>query len=177
MTTRAAIGYLRTDISGARQQWDESRISSVAGKLGYDLRKTVAWGLRVEEPMKRLRVQLSRLGLSTIVTPNLDHFDGKIPGAIREVADVITVSPEMKYMRRPRTVSLADATFAVSPEVMALLASAAEIAEAGGRDGVDVEHVLLAMLRNPEITVGPLREIGIGPETYGKRLAQLTQPS
>lgn len=174
--TATAIGFLRTDISGTRQPADESRLRATAEKLGYDLRKVVALSPYIDQPLYRLRVTLSRLGSSTLITPSLHHFDGEIPSEISEVADVITVNPEVVHMRTPirPPLTLGGITFTITPELEALLSSAAEIAEAGGQAVVGVGHVLLALLRNPEMAVGPLRDIGIGPDVYGARLGTLS---
>lgn len=176
-----AIGFLRSDVSGAREQWDRSDIARLASALGYDLVKIVTLGPHTDRPMYRLQVQLSRLGASTLVTPSLDHFAGEIPAEIREMADVITVQPEETHRRLLKTaVQITGITFAVSPEVDALLGSAAEIAYAAGQTGICVDHILLALLRKPEAAAEPLRRIGIGADVYGERLARLAhvgQPS
>jgi ATP-dependent Clp protease ATP-binding subunit ClpA len=60
-----------------------------------------------------------------------------------------------------------------SPEAEALLASASQIARAGGRSAIGVDHILLALLRNPEIAAGSLQDTGISLDTYCDRLAAL----
>ncbi|WP_328411738.1 hypothetical protein [Nocardia sp. NBC_00403] len=38
-----AIGYLRSDISGTAQNWDEIRMRSLAKRYGYDLAKNIVF--------------------------------------------------------------------------------------------------------------------------------------
>lgn len=95
-----AIGYLRKDISGTRQPWDEEQIRSVAARLGYDLRKTVVFTADIEHPMHRLRIALARTGAEAVVVPSMAHFDGgKVPDELIAVVDVITVEPEQTFVR------------------------------------------------------------------------------
>lgn len=95
----SAVGYVRSDISGARRQWDEVQIRSLAVKLGYDLRRIAVFGPDTDRPMHRLRVLASRLRAEAILTPSLEHLGGSIPEAVLAVADVITVNPEETYAR------------------------------------------------------------------------------
>ncbi|MFE3793587.1 hypothetical protein KHQ06_11935 [Nocardia tengchongensis] len=95
----SAVGYLRSDISGARRQWDEVQIRVLASRLGYDLRRIAVFGPETDRPMHRLRVLASRLSAEAILTPSLEHLGGSVPAPVVEVADVITVSPEETYAR------------------------------------------------------------------------------
>ncbi|MEV6767320.1 hypothetical protein AB0N05_01675 [Nocardia sp. NPDC051030] len=101
MTTElSAIGWLRSDISGERQGWDEARIRGLAHRLGYDLRKTVVFGPRTDRPLHRLRVLVSRLDLDAVIVPSIEHFEGgEVPVELVEVADIITVQPRNTYAR------------------------------------------------------------------------------
>ncbi|WP_327140111.1 hypothetical protein [Nocardia sp. NBC_01327] len=99
MSAPSAIGYLRHDISKARQVWDEAQIRSVAARLGYDLRKTVVFGPHTDRPDLRLRTVVSRLGVDAVVTPSLAHLGGEVPDFLAKVCDVITVDPETTYAR------------------------------------------------------------------------------
>ncbi|WP_067534075.1 hypothetical protein [Nocardia crassostreae] len=103
MTTElSAIGWLRSDISGIRQETDEAEIRGLAGRLGYDLRKTVVFGPLTDQPLRRLRVLISRLDLDAVIVPSAAHFDGgAVPAELVAVADIITVSPEVTYVRSP----------------------------------------------------------------------------
>lgn len=96
-----AIGYIRSDISGTRQQWDESQIRSLAKRLGYDLRKTAAFSENTDRPIHRLRVMLDRLGVDTIITPSIAHLDNDVPPELTDVTEIITVDPQTTYARRP----------------------------------------------------------------------------
>ncbi|GAB4588887.1 hypothetical protein [Nocardia sp. IFM 10818] len=101
MTTEpSAIGWLRSDVSGIQQESDEAAIRGLAYRLGYDLRKTVVFGPLTDQPLRRLRVLISRLDLDAVIVPSARHFDGgAVPPELVAVADIITVSPEMTYVR------------------------------------------------------------------------------
>ncbi|MFD7847555.1 hypothetical protein ACFV4K_32070 [Nocardia sp. NPDC059764] len=90
----SAVGFLRSDVSGMNQPRDELRILAAARRTGYDLRKTIVFSSRTDEPMRRLRVAIDRLGVDAVIVPSTEHFDNRvIPGELLEVAAVITVSP------------------------------------------------------------------------------------
>ncbi|MGW4243114.1 hypothetical protein [Nocardia sp. NPDC004722] len=95
----AAIGFLRHDVSGAQQQWDEAQIQHLARRLGYDLCKTLIFGPETDRPMLRVRTTLSRLAADAVIVPSLAHLGGRIPDDLVEIADIITVSPENTYAR------------------------------------------------------------------------------
>ncbi|MCU1645584.1 MAG: hypothetical protein JWN03_5859 [Nocardia sp.] len=100
MPLPSAIGFLRSDVSGARRQWDEIQIRSAAARLGYDLRKIVVFSATTERPVYRLRLVVDRLGIDAIVTPSIAHFDaGEVPADLVAVVDIITLSPEHTYAR------------------------------------------------------------------------------
>ncbi|WP_225731907.1 MULTISPECIES: hypothetical protein [unclassified Nocardia] len=107
MSTRPmAIGYLRRDISGVSQTWDETRIRSLARRLGYELSKTVVFGRETEQPEQKLLEVVAKNGAEAVIIPDTTHFDGTIPEALVRACDVITVSPEYTYARwaiPPRT--------------------------------------------------------------------------
>lgn len=94
-----AVGFLRSDISESRRQWDEGRIKNLAFRLGYDLRKIVVFGPHTDRPIHRLRVLVSRLDVDAIITPNLEHLGGVAPDEIVQFADVITVETQETYAR------------------------------------------------------------------------------
>ncbi len=99
LTIPAAIGYVRSDISGLRQQWDEIQIRSVARRLGYTLAKTIVSGPYTENPVQRLIDTVQTREAEAVIVPSADHFDGEVPTELVAVADVITVSPEQTYAR------------------------------------------------------------------------------
>ncbi|MFJ4653921.1 hypothetical protein ACIP5Y_21870 [Nocardia sp. NPDC088792] len=172
---RTAVGYMRTDVSGASEKWDGANLHSAAINLDLDLRKIIAFDQHVERPIRRLRVQLSRLRACTLIVPSLDHLGGTIPSAIREQVDVITLSPEATYERLSVSpvVFLHDKTYAVSLQLDALLTSADEIATAAGSFSAGLDHLLLAMLRNPEFVALQLRRLGLTSAVFGERLETL----
>ncbi|RDI65831.1 hypothetical protein [Nocardia pseudobrasiliensis] len=92
MARTGAIGYLRRDVAGSRQHWEEIQIRSLAKRLGYDLRKTIAFGAHTDNPAHRLRAIVNSLGVAAVIVPSLAHFDGgEIPAPLRG-ATVITVA-------------------------------------------------------------------------------------
>lgn len=95
-----ALGYLRRDISGARQGWDEAQIRSVAAQFGFDLCKILAFGPETDRPVHRIGVAADRVGAGAVVVPSSAHFDGgEIPSALTAFVEVITVSPEQTFPR------------------------------------------------------------------------------
>ncbi|WP_067565845.1 hypothetical protein [Nocardia acidivorans] len=95
-----ALGYLRKDICGVQQEWDETRMRSVAGRLGYQLLKTVAFSEHTHQPIQRLINVARQLGIEAVIVPGAHHFDGReIPPELVQVVDVITVEPESTYAR------------------------------------------------------------------------------
>ncbi|MBF6129014.1 hypothetical protein [Nocardia brasiliensis] len=103
----AAIGYLRRDVSGARQQWDEVLIRSLAQRFGYDLAKTVVFGAETDDVLHRLTTVAQRLGVDAVIVPGAAHFEGGVPEQLVQICDVITVAPEYTYAR-PLQPPLAD---------------------------------------------------------------------
>ncbi|WP_328659892.1 hypothetical protein [Nocardia salmonicida] len=99
MTTYDAIGYVRKDISGCRQQWDETQLRTLAKRLGYNLRKTVAFSDRTDNPVDRLRITVGRLGVDAVIVPSAAHFGGTVPADLVAMVDVITVSPHETHAR------------------------------------------------------------------------------
>lgn len=100
MTTPHAIGYLRQEISGTRQERDQAQIRSLASRFGYDLVRILAFGPDIDRPIHRLRVAVSRTGAEAVFTPSAEHFEGgDVPADLVLVADVITVNDEHTYAR------------------------------------------------------------------------------
>lgn len=94
-----AIGYLRSDISRARQQWDEEQIRGLAKRFGYALAKTVVFGAHTDSPTQRVINVVRSIDAEAVIVPGLAHFDGEVPHALVAVADVITVDTEDTYAR------------------------------------------------------------------------------
>ncbi|WP_280358548.1 hypothetical protein [Nocardia otitidiscaviarum] len=97
-----AIGYLRTDISGVSQFWDESQIRKLAARLGYDFADMIVYDPKFgRPPLARLKAQVSRLDAEAVIVPGPEHFEGgQVPGSLVKQVDVITVTPEETYARR-----------------------------------------------------------------------------
>lgn len=96
------LGYLRTDVSGLAQLWDQSQIRKLATRLGYDFADMVIYDPRFgRPPLARLKAQASRLDAEAVIVPSLEHFEGaEVPGTLVVQLDVITVTPEETYARR-----------------------------------------------------------------------------
>ncbi|MFJ4654670.1 hypothetical protein ACIP5Y_25645 [Nocardia sp. NPDC088792] len=97
-----ALGYLRTDMSGTGQLWDESQVRKLAARLGYDFSGMILYDPRSgRPPLARLKAQATRLSAEAVVVPGPEHFEnGQIPGSLVRQLDVITVHPEETYARR-----------------------------------------------------------------------------
>lgn len=99
MTKSMALGYLRKDKSGVRQQWDEAQMLSLAWRFGYFLHKTVVFGPFVEDPIGELVCVVERVGAEAVFVPSAEHFDGCVPRSLVSVVDVVTVVPRYTYAR------------------------------------------------------------------------------
>ncbi|MCU1641607.1 MAG: hypothetical protein JWN03_1882 [Nocardia sp.] len=98
--TPTAVGYLRRDVSGIRQDWDETKIRSRAKRLGYDLAKIIVFGPGTDARMQRLIDAVRDADVDAVIVPSAAHFDGaEIPVPLVKVVDVITVDPEETYAR------------------------------------------------------------------------------
>lgn len=93
------LGYLRIDVSGVGQLWDETRIRRSAELCGYDLAEIVVYDPNSgRSPLARLKAQANRLDAEAIIVPSLEHFaGGVIPAAVAQRFDVITVTPEDRH--------------------------------------------------------------------------------
>ncbi|MFI7667781.1 hypothetical protein [Nocardia sp. NPDC049526] len=89
-----AIGYLRSDVSGIRQGWDETQIRSLAGRLGYNLTKTVAFSAKTDNPVAQLVALTRKMNADAVIAPGLIHFGGAIPRELDQITAVITVVSE-----------------------------------------------------------------------------------
>ncbi|GAB0108532.1 hypothetical protein JMUB6875_75530 [Nocardia sp. JMUB6875] len=94
-----ALGYLRRDISGRHQSWDEHRIRGLATRLGYALERIVVFTDTTEDRVAGLIAIAARCGAEAVLTPGLAHFDGARPDALIEVADLITIDPHQTFAR------------------------------------------------------------------------------
>ncbi|MFE4456056.1 hypothetical protein ACFROC_01745 [Nocardia tengchongensis] len=96
------LGYLRTDVSGLAQLWDETQVRRLAERFGYDLAGVVVYDPNSgRPPLARLRAQATRLDAEAVIVPSPEHFaGGEIPGTLVQRLDVITVSPEETHARR-----------------------------------------------------------------------------
>lgn len=100
MARPKAIGYLRRDVSRSRQSWDEAEIRSTAQRFGYNLTKTVVFSEHTDSPEARLQTVVSRLDVTAVFTPGVNHFVGAtVPRGLVAVANVITTSDQHTYPR------------------------------------------------------------------------------
>lgn len=98
---RKAIGYLRSDISGAQQVWDELQMRSAAKAHGCTLAKTYVFGAHTDHPDQRLVNAVKSTSAEVVFVPGIAHFDSAsaIPPALAPLVDVITVSPDYVYVK------------------------------------------------------------------------------
>lgn len=96
------LGYLRTDVSGVAQLWDQSQIRKLATRLGYDFADMVIYDPKFgRPPLARLKAQATRLDAEAVIVPSAEHFDsGQVPKTLVRQVDVITVNPEETYARQ-----------------------------------------------------------------------------
>ncbi|MEU3014964.1 hypothetical protein [Nocardia asteroides] len=94
-----ALGYLRSDLSGAAQNWDEIRIRSLAKRYGYDLAKTIVFTARTADPLTALITIIRRVGAEAVFVPQRRHLGAEIPLILVGTCDVITVDNENTYAR------------------------------------------------------------------------------
>ncbi|WP_433732519.1 hypothetical protein ACQP0C_09500 [Nocardia sp. CA-129566] len=92
-----AIGYLRTDVSGVSQAWDEIQIRSRAMRLGYELAKTVTFGAHTDSPLSRLLNVVRQMDVDAVITPNLEHLGGNVPAELVRMCEINTVTPPETY--------------------------------------------------------------------------------
>ncbi|MFI6865719.1 hypothetical protein [Nocardia sp. NPDC050406] len=94
-----ALGYLRSDVSGISQAWDENQIRSTAKRLGYDLAKIVV-ARGDQAPLAGLKRLLAQVDAEAVVVPGRQHFEGEqVPEDLVRAADVITVNPAHTHAR------------------------------------------------------------------------------
>ena len=96
-----AIGYVRSDISGVRQAWDETEVRSTAALRGFDFAKMIVIDGRTGKPLLAgLKATITRINAEAVFVPNTMHFEGDVvPRDLTQVVDVFTVSPENIYTR------------------------------------------------------------------------------
>ncbi|NNH70264.1 hypothetical protein HLB23_10380 [Nocardia uniformis] len=96
-----AIGYVRSDISGVRQAWDETEVRSAAALRGFDFAKMIVIDGRTGRPLLAgLKATIARIEVEAVFVPSTKHFEGgTVPCDLRQTVDVITVSPENTYTR------------------------------------------------------------------------------
>ncbi|MEV0251463.1 hypothetical protein AB0H76_33055 [Nocardia sp. NPDC050712] len=100
MRTRpTALGYLRRDISGISQTWDEIQIRSRATRLGYDYAKTIVFDLYTPDRLLRLLRAVERADVDAVIIPAASHLGDRVPAELIQRCDVITVNPEFTYAR------------------------------------------------------------------------------
>ncbi|MEV0295329.1 hypothetical protein [Nocardia sp. NPDC050710] len=98
--TPIALGYLRRDVSGVSQVWDETHIRSLAKRLGYDLLEIVVFSAKTDRPVPRLIDAARTVDLDAVIVPSTAHFDGgEIPQELINTCDVLTVNPETTHAR------------------------------------------------------------------------------
>ncbi|MGW4124895.1 hypothetical protein [Nocardia sp. NPDC004711] len=97
-----AVGYLRTDVSGAGLLWDQTQIRRLAERLGYDFADMVIYDPKFgRPPLARLKAQATRLDAEAVIVAGPKHFEAaEIPAALVHQLDVITANPEQTYARR-----------------------------------------------------------------------------
>ncbi|MEV0297178.1 recombinase family protein [Nocardia sp. NPDC050710] len=99
-TKPTAIGYLRKDVSGISQEWDEIQIRSRAQRLGYDLAKIVVFGPHTDRPLMRLMNVARTVDVDAVIVPSLAHFGDQVPAELVRLYELNTVTPQNTYTQR-----------------------------------------------------------------------------
>ncbi|WP_028479467.1 hypothetical protein [Nocardia sp. CNY236] len=100
MTSKqVAIGYIRRDVSGISQNWDEIQIRSLASRLRYDLAKTIVFEAGTNAPIAKLMNAVWAANAAAVIVPSVWHFGPTVPAELVTLADVITVRPRHTYTR------------------------------------------------------------------------------
>lgn len=94
-----ALGYLRSDITGRSQNWDETRIRSLAKRYGYDLAKTIVFTAQTTDSITRLIDLTRQVNAEAIFVPHRLHLGSAVPPTLVEACDVIIVDDESTYAR------------------------------------------------------------------------------
>ncbi|WP_280498905.1 hypothetical protein [Nocardia cyriacigeorgica] len=80
-----AIGFLRTDLSGPRQAWDETKLRAMAKRNGYDLAKTLVLP-ESADVIAALGTAIEKSKAAALFVPSLEHLGGTIPRPLTHVA-------------------------------------------------------------------------------------------
>ncbi|WP_280293130.1 hypothetical protein [Nocardia abscessus] len=70
-----------------------------AKRLGYELAKTVVFGLETDSPLSRLMNVVRRVDVDAVIVSGVRHFGGEVPPELVKVVDVITVDSTKTYAR------------------------------------------------------------------------------
>jgi len=89
-----ALGYLRADLSGVRQPWDEIRMRHLAPRLGYNLRKTIVFTAATDNRIEQLLAQIERHGARALFVPHPRHLDGRVEEIRAGVGVVVDLEDE-----------------------------------------------------------------------------------
>ncbi|MFD0364925.1 hypothetical protein ACFQZZ_26100 [Nocardia sp. GCM10030253] len=90
-----AIGFLRRDISGIRQERHEMEIRSRARELGYDMARMVMLGPSADA-IDRLIAMLNRLNAAAVIAPSVEHVvDAR--DKLCAVCDLVIVTPQQRW--------------------------------------------------------------------------------
>lgn len=103
MEKAPAIAYLRTDLSGAWQHWDECRMRRLATRLGYELRAILVLSAASDSRIDRVLEWIEIERAEAVFVPHLDHLDGEYLRVV-DRADVIVDAREV-YARWPSITS------------------------------------------------------------------------
>ncbi|WP_280233843.1 hypothetical protein [Nocardia cyriacigeorgica] len=96
-----AVGYLRSDLSGASAAFDRAQIASRATRLGYTLiadvlDHTAATTHRTEHLLALIYTHRAE----AVILPALTHLDTGAFDLVLPAADIITTQPYETYARR-----------------------------------------------------------------------------
>lgn len=90
-----ALGYLRADISGVHQSWDEIRMRNLASRLGYDLSKIIVFSENTADRIDRLLFAVARNRAEAVFVPSREHLDGQVE-LVKASVDIIFDSHDVE---------------------------------------------------------------------------------
>ncbi|GAA5044568.1 hypothetical protein [Nocardia callitridis] len=93
-----AIGYLRTDLSGERRQWDAKWLSALATRYGYHMALILTHTSSTPNRTAHLFDLIRRMNAVAVFIPTLEHLPAAVVRALlAEIDGVTTLYPERTF--------------------------------------------------------------------------------
>ncbi|GAA5045448.1 hypothetical protein [Nocardia callitridis] len=93
-----ALGYLRTDLSGAEEQWHSKRLRVLATRWGYEMPLIVTHSDRTLRRTANLLDIVRRMNAVALFVPTVEHLpETAVRALLAELDGVTTLYPEQTY--------------------------------------------------------------------------------